>query len=136
MYGLGAVLTQKQPDGIWRSIAYCSRSMSAIEQRYAQIKKEALASTWACNRFSDYLLGKQFHIETDHKPLVSLLGSKNLDELPIRIQRFRMRLMRYSYSISHVPGKHLTTADTLSWAPMRNSSDHTDLMKLMPMLIW
>ena len=125
-YGLGAVLTQKQPDGIWRPIAYCSRSMSATEQHYAQIEKEALTFTWACNRFSDYLLGKQFHFETDHKPLVSLLGSKNLDEFPIRIQKFRMRLMRYSYSISHVPGKQLTTADTLSQAPMRNSSDHTD----------
>ena len=37
-----------------------------------------------------------------------------------------MRLMKYSYSISHIPGKQLTTADTLSRAPMRNSSDHTD----------
>ena len=43
-----------------------------------QIDKEALASTWACERFSDYLIGTKFHLESDHKPLVSLLGSKNL----------------------------------------------------------
>ena len=115
-----------QPDGIWWPIAYCSHSMSTTEQHHAPIEKEALASTWACDHFSDYLLGKRFHIEVDHKSLSSLLGSKNLDELPIRIQQFQMRLMRYSYSISHVPGKQLTTADTLSRAPMHNSSDHTD----------
>ena len=38
--------------------------------------------------------------------------------MPLRIQRFRLRLMRYSYSISHVAGKDLCTADTLSRAPL------------------
>ena len=42
--------------------------------------KEALVTMWACERLSDYLIGKTFHIETDHKPLVSLLGSKNLNK--------------------------------------------------------
>ena len=94
-YGLGAVLLQKQPYGELRPVAYASRAMSGVEQRYAQIEKEALATTWACERHSDFLIGKTFHIETDHKPLVSLLGQKTLDELPPRIQRFRMRLMRF-----------------------------------------
>ena len=92
--------------------------MTTTEQRYAQIEKEALGVTWACERFQDYLVGMRFHIETDHKPLVPLLSSKNLDELPIRIQRFRLRLMRFCYSISHVPGKDLVTADTLSRTPV------------------
>ena len=117
-YGLGAVLKQKQPNGDLRPIAYISRALMETEQRYAQIEKEALGVTWACEWFQDYLLGMRFHVETDHKPLVPLLSSKNLDELPIRVQRFRLRLMRFSYSISHVPGKDLVTADTLSRAPV------------------
>ena len=125
-YGLGAVLLQKQPDGELRPVAYASRAMSGVEQRYAQIEKEALATTWACERFSDFLIGKTFHIETDHKPLVSLLGQKTLDELPPRIQRFRMRLMRFRYSISHVPGKDLITADTLSRTPVVESQEPHD----------
>ena len=92
--------------------------MSPTEQRYTQIEKEALDITWASERFADYLIGLKFHIETDHKPLVTLLSTKNLDELPARVQGFRMRMIRFSYSISHVPRKNLCTADTLSRAPL------------------
>ena len=48
----------------------------------------------------------QYHIETDHKPLVPLVSTKNLEDLPARVQRFRMQVMRFIYTISHVPGKH------------------------------
>ena len=116
-YGLGAVLLQNHDDQ-WRPVAYASRAMSPTEQRYAQIEKEALGITWATERFADYLIGLKFHIETDHKPLVPLFSTKNLDELPARVQRFRMRMMRFSYSISHVPDKKLCTADTLSREPL------------------
>lgn len=34
-----------------------------------------------------------------------------------------MRLTRYQFTISHIPGKDLVIADTLSRAPMRDSSD-------------
>jgi len=48
-------------------------------------------------------------------PLVSLLSSKkNIALLSPRIQRFRMRLMRYAYTISHVPGNNLVATDALS----------------------
>ena len=96
-YGLGAALLQKQRNGQWKPVAYSSQAMTNTEQRYAQIEREALAVTWACERFTNYLLGMTFEIETDHKPLVSLLGKKPIDELPLRIQRFKMRLMKYQY---------------------------------------
>ena len=126
-YGIGAALLQKQPSGVYSPIAYASRALSPTEQRYAQIEKEALASTWACERFNIYVLGMRFHLETDHKPLVPLLSSKSLDELPPRIQRFKMRLMKYDYTISHVPGKQLSTADALSRAPI-NTKDDSNLL--------
>ena len=52
-FGLGAVLVQEQDNGERRPVAYASRSMTPTEQRYAQIEKEALAITWACDRFAD-----------------------------------------------------------------------------------
>ena len=76
-YGLGAVLMQEK-DKRWRPVAYASRSMSNTKCHYAQIEKEALAITWACEKFADFILGKEITIETDHKPLVPLLSSKQL----------------------------------------------------------
>ena len=116
-FGLGAVLLQKNSDA-WKPIAFASRSLSEVERRYAQIEKEALATTWACEKFVDYILGTKFTIETDHKPLVPLLSTTHLHSLPPRVLRFRLRLNRFDYDISHVPGKKLCTADTLSRAPI------------------
>ena len=84
---------QLQDDGVWRPVAYASRAMSPTEQRYAQIEKEVLGITWASDRFADYLIGLEFHIETDHKPLVPLRSSRNHEDLPARVQRFRMRIL-------------------------------------------
>ena len=92
--------------------------MSDTERKYIQVEKEALTVTWACEKFSTYILGKKFMIKMDHKPLIPLLGTKNLDNLPPKVLRFRLRLSRFKYDISHVPGKLLYTADTLSRAPI------------------
>ena len=73
-YGLGAVLKQQQADGDWRPVAFASRALSAAEQRYAPIEKELLGVTWACEKFAEYILCMTFHIETEQKPLVNLLG--------------------------------------------------------------
>ena len=63
-------------------------------------------------------------METNHKPLVPLLGTKHLDSLAPRILRFHLHLARFDYSIVHVPGKPLYTAVTLSRAPL--SSQESD----------
>ena len=113
-------------------MAYASHSLSDTETRYAQIEKEVLALTWACDKFSTYLLGKKFAIETDHKPLVP---SKHLDNLPPRVLRFRRRLARYDYTISHVPGKLLYTADALSRAPTSPAEATTELEEEVEMQV-
>ena len=51
-YGLVAVLIQKQDNHQWKPVVYASRSLTPTEQKYAQIEKEALGITWACERFS------------------------------------------------------------------------------------
>ena len=128
-FGLGAVLMQMTA-GSWKPVAYASRSMSDTERHYAQIEKEALAVTWACEKFSDYVLGCTFSIQTDHKPLVPLLNTKCLNTLPPRVLRFRLRLARFDYVVSHVPGKELYIADTLSRAPTGEADGRTQLQEV------
>ena len=99
--------------------------MTDTERRYAQIEVEARATTWACRKFLDYILGKSIVIETHHKLLVPLLGTKSLDSLPPRVLRFRLGLDCFQYMFVHVPGKQLYIADTLSQVPV-SSPTKTD----------
>ena len=60
------------------------------------------------------MLEKQFEVETDHKSLVTVLGEKDLSSLPVRVQRFKMRLIRFDYHILYNPGNKMYVADSLS----------------------
>ena len=114
-FALGAVLEQRLNESEpFHPVTYISRSLLSAERGYAQIEKEALAISWACERLDMYLKGLQFTILTDHKPLVSLLGKKPLHDLSPRILRFRLRLLAYDYTISHISGKKFFIPDCLS----------------------
>ena len=89
--------------------------MTSIESKYAQIEKKALAVTCACERSSNYVLGKSITIKTGHKPLLPLLMKPTIDKLPPRTQRYNMRLIRLNIkAVYYVEGKCYYTADTLS----------------------
>ena len=106
-------------DGKWKS-----RALTPTESGYVQIEKEALATTWTCaERLSDFLIGKPFLVETDHKPLVPILNSKNLEEMSPQIQRLRMRLLRFDFTVSHVSGKSLITEDIPSRGPSTDQDE-------------
>lgn len=67
--GLGAIMVQRQRDGCYRPVAYATRSLTAVERRYSQTEKEALAVVWGCEQFHVYLYGMDFELITDCKPL-------------------------------------------------------------------
>jgi hypothetical protein len=50
-------------------------NLGVNSSKYSELFSGLGKTDWACERFSDYLIGKIFHIETDYKPLVSLLGN-------------------------------------------------------------
>jgi len=122
-FGLGGVLQQKQEDQTWRPVMFISRALTPVECRHAQLEKKALALTWACERLSDYIVGKSIIAETDHKPVVPLLTTRTLDEVPHRVQWLRMRLMRFHFKeVNHVPRKEMYIADALSRIQAENSN--------------
>lgn len=101
--GLGAVLVQFDKDNSPRIICYASKSLSAVERRYAQLEKEALALVWSVERFHFYLYGKQFYLVTDHRPLEVIFGPRSKPCL--RIERWVLRLQSYDYKVVYRPGK-------------------------------
>lgn len=51
--GVGAALLQCH-GGHWRPVAYASRALTQVEQRYAQIEKEALSILFGCDKFHQF----------------------------------------------------------------------------------
>nr|XP_054602637.1 uncharacterized protein K02A2.6-like [Nothobranchius furzeri] len=124
-HGLGAVLLQQHEEQ-WLPVAYAFRALTSAETRYAQIEKELLASMYACERFHQYVYGQTSEVETDHKPLVSIM-SKPLNDCPVRIQRMLIRLQKYDVHMIYTKGKYMYTADTSSRAV--DKEEHEDLEK-------
>ena len=122
--GLGAVLVQGGSP-----IAYASRSLTETECNYAQIEKELLAVTFGCERFHQYIYAKKVLVETDHRPLISII-SKPLDKAPARLQRMLLRLQRYDIDLRYKPGKELYSADTLSRAHLPTTGDDDEDLAL------
>ena len=123
-YGIGGVLLQEQKDGGMRPVAFCSRTLSQAERRYAQIKKECLAAVWCCERFDRYLVGlPTFQLEIDKKPLVPLINNRQLSETPIRCQRMLMRLARFNTEAIYTAGKNMHVADHLSRSPLHEGAE-------------
>ena len=65
-HGVGAVIFQRYPDNSEHPIAFALRTLMPSEQKYAQIKKEALALIFGVRRFDQYLYSCKFMLITDH----------------------------------------------------------------------
>ena len=78
-----------------------------------------LSVTWGCQRLSKYLHGfPQFLIETDHKPLILILNYHPIVEMSLRIQRLRMKLLKFQFTAEHIPGKDNIDVDAFSRSPV------------------
>ena len=115
--GLGAVLIQEE-----KPVAYASRALTKCQQNYAQIEKEALAIAYGCQKFHEYVFGRQVQVESDHKPLQSIF-KKPLYKAPPRLQRLLLNLQKYDLEVTYKPGKEMFLADTLSRAYLEETKE-------------
>ena len=109
---LGAILGQRlEPNGPVLPIQCISKKLNDTQMRYSTLEREAFAIIWAVEKFSFYLLGQHFIIETDHQPLTYINKySKAKDKL----RRWELILSNYDYEIFHIPGKKNIMSDCLS----------------------
>ena len=119
--GLGAILLQDE-----RPVAYASRAMSAAEQRYAQIEKEALSIAYFLERFHQYTYGRQVIIENDHRPLEAIV-KKPLHKAPRRLQNLLLRILNYNTTVTWKPGTKVPIADLLSRAYVDSDENAEDM---------
>ena len=64
-----------------------------------------------------------FTVETDHKPLLTILNTQDFCQCPPRLQGLKMRLVPFHYRVEFVRGKQLLVADALSRAPVETEND-------------
>ena len=72
--GVGAVLSHSLEDGVVRPVAYASRTLAKAERNYSQFYCEALVIVYGVKEFHQYVYGRHFTLETDHKPLTYVFG--------------------------------------------------------------
>ena len=112
-FAVGAILSQGQI-GQDKPIAFASRILNRAEQNYSTIEKELTAIVWACKHFKPYLLGRNFTIITDHKPLTWMFSVKDPSSW---LLRWRLLLEEFDYTIQYKAGKRNVNADALSGNP-------------------
>lgn len=108
--GLGAVLLQIEND-FKMPVSYASRKLKSNERAYSVIEKECLAIVWAIQKFSRYLYGREFILETDHQPLVHLNRKAVANS---RLMRWSLYLQPYRFRIVAIRGRDNVGADYLS----------------------
>lgn len=107
--GLGCCLLQNG-----KPVSFASRSLTTSEQNFSQIEKELLSVVWSTRKFHYYIYGQKCTVLNDHKPLESLL-KKPVHEVPSpRLQRLKLKLLKYDLKFKYLKGKLMFIADLLS----------------------
>jgi hypothetical protein len=137
-YGMGAVVLQPHPNPIadtalrteeaggpctfdltitgehlrLRPIAFISRLCTRVEQAYHSYVGEAATGIWGIEKFRHLLFGREFTWITDCSGLRQFFDGI---DLPTHIiQRWRLQLLRYNFTIVHRPDRMMAEVDLLS----------------------
>ena len=110
-HGIGAYILNEMPDGSKKPVVQAPHSLLP-----SQIEKEALAIIFAVTKFHRYLHWIFFKLQTDHKPPLTLFGSKK--GLPVytanRLLRWGTILLNYNFKLEYLPSRQIGHADGLS----------------------
>jgi RNase H-like domain found in reverse transcriptase/Integrase zinc binding domain len=109
---VGGVL-QKREGAAWRPLSFFSQMLSPAQSRYSTFDRELTAVFSALRHFRFMLEGRQFHVMTDHKPLVAPFG-RMMPPWSARQQLQLAYIIEYTTDIRHTPGASNAVADALS----------------------
>jgi RNase H-like domain found in reverse transcriptase len=109
---VGAVL-QLQEGRAWRLQSFFLQKLSPAQSQYLNFYWELTAVFAALRHFRFVLEGRQFHIVTDHKPLMATFGCSS-PPWSARQKRQLAFITEFTTDVRHTPGASNPVADALS----------------------
>ena len=112
-YAMREVLSMECEDKLWRLVAFLSKSLNETERNYEIYDKEMLVIIRRLENWRYLLEGAcfKFKIWTDHKNLEYFM---KVQELNCKQARQVLYLLRFDFTLKHVPGTKIEKADRLS----------------------
>ena len=112
-YATGGVLSMECENGLWRPVAFLSKSLNETERNYEIHNKKMLAIVRGLEVWRHLLEGAQskFEIWTDHKNLEYFMKVQKLNR---RQARWALYLSQFDFTLKHVLGTKMGKADGLS----------------------
>ena len=120
--GFGACLLQDE-----KPVYFGNKALTEAQHGYVAIELESLAVAWVMEKFHHFLYGNHFLLETDQKPLETIL-SRSLNQATPRLQRIFIRTFPYNFSEHYLPDLKNQLAGCLS--RVGGLQDSTKLLKL------
>lgn len=108
--GIGCVLQVIRTDGI-HPVAFGSHILEKSRQNYSATKLEMYAIVYYVQHFKHLLIGKEFTVRTDHRPLLWLHSFK---DPPALVARWIELLSTFNFKIEYTQGSENKLADALS----------------------
>ena len=112
-YAMDGVLLMECKDGLWRPVAFLSKSLNKTERNYEIHNKEMLAIIRGLEAWRHLLEGVQYKFEIwmDHKNLKYFMKAQKLNQ---RQARWALYLSRFNFTLKYVAGVKMKKADRLS----------------------
>jgi hypothetical protein len=111
LYGVAAVLFQKNDVGQDLYVGFVSSSLSPSQRRWSTTKRELYAVVLALLKFRKYIWGNKFTVFTDHKALVYLHTQKIANPM---MTGWIETLLDFDFDVVHIPGILNKLPDILS----------------------
>ena len=118
---VGGVL-QQYLNGMWQPLSFFSKKLSPAETRYSAFDRKLLAIYATIKHFRHNLEGRNFFVNTDHKPLTFVMSSVT-ERASLRQTRHLAFIAEFTTDIRYVKGETNFVADALS-RPSVSVIDH------------
>ena len=124
--GVSGVLKQEDENGNLRPVGYFSKKLKDTLRKKPAIYLEALAIKESILFWQYKLIGREFIVVSDHKPLQNLKLKARPDE---ELGELVVFLSQFSFRIIYQPGKENVEADALSRNPVLEWFENEEIIR-------